>query len=495
MKPHKAIILILLIFLVSLAFRLYFSFQTEQYSDSDSYFHIRYIEYIKETYKPMNYDPLSFGGRQRQVTQVPFFDYVLAGLSFIPYAYKIIPAVFISLTVIVSYFLALKLTEDNIAALLSALMTAFLPSILVPTLNKISVLSLILPLVLYMVYCLIRIEEEAFLNQFVILCFILPVIHPLALLVSASFVIYIILVASEPSLKLSSLRKEAIIFSIFLALLIEFIIYKKAFLALGFSIVWQNIPSQMILEQLEKANLLDLVYSIGIIPFILGIVGIILGITKDKTHSILITVSIAIAPLALLALKMFTLSNALIVLGPILAITSAITMKKFFTYLRITKFSKYEELSKYLTLILITLVIIIPAWFTAEQVIQDTITKDEITVLKQLGSETSSEMIIASSAEEGHYVTYFAERKDVIDKNFLYVPNIDARYNDIKMLYTTIANSEALEITHKYGIDYIYLSPRTKKIFGIEELNYATDGKCFRKVADVGEVEAYKVRC
>jgi len=495
MKPRKAIILLLLIFLVSIAFRLYFSFQTEYYSDSDSFFHIRYIGHIKEDYKPMNYDPLSFGGRQMLVTQLPFFDYILAGLSFIPHAYKIIPTVFISLTVIVSYLIALKLTEDNTAALLSALMTAFLPSILTPTLNKISVFSLILPLALYMVYCLIRIEEESFLNQFVILCFILPIIHPLALLVSASFMIYVILVASEPDLKINSLRKEAIIFSIFLALLIEFIIYKKAFLALGFSIVWQNIPSQMLSEQLEQANLLELIYSVGIIPFIIGIVGVIFGITKDKTHPMLITISVAIAPLALLALKMFTLSNTLIVLGPILAIISAITMKKFFTYIRITKFSRYELLSKYLVLALITLTIIIPAWSTAGQVIQGTITKDEITVLEQIGRETSKDMVIASSAEEGHYVTYFAKRKNVIDKTFLYIPNIDSRYNDIKTLYTTIADSEALEITHKYGINYIYLSHRTKKIFGIRGLKYDPDGKCFRKVANVGEVEVYKVRC
>lgn len=374
-------------------------------------------------------------------------------------------------------------------------MTAFLPSILVPTLNKISVLSLILPLSLYMVYCLIRIEEEAFLNQFIVLCFILPIIHPLALLVSASFLIYLILAASEPNLKLSSLRKEAIIFSIFLALLIEFIIYKKVFLALGFNIVWQNVPSQLLAEQLENANLLDLVYSMGIIPFILGIVGIIFGITKDKTHSVLITVSIAIAPLVLLALKMFTLANALIVLGPILAVMSAITMKKFFTYLRITKFSRYETLIKYLALILIILIIVIPSWFTAEQTIQDTITQNEIMVLEQLSMETSPETVIASSAEEGHYVTYFAKRKNVIDKNFLYVPNIDTRYNDINTLYKTIATSEALKIAHKYGIGYIYLSSRTKEIFGIKELTYATDGKCFRKVASIGEVEAYKVRC
>ena len=234
MKTKKGYLLIL-IFLFALAFRLYFSFQTPEYSNSEAFFHLRNIEHIKETLQPITYDPLSFGGRQ--IRQVPVFDYILAGLSFIPYAYKIIPALLISLTTVISYYIALKLSDDRIAALLSALMVIFLPSVMVPTLNKISIFSLILPLSLYMIYCLIRIEDKKFLNHFVILCFALPIIHPLALLVSVSFFTYLILVAAEQNLNLSSLRKEAIIFSIFLALLIEFIIYKKAFLALGAGII------------------------------------------------------------------------------------------------------------------------------------------------------------------------------------------------------------------------------------------------------------------
>lgn len=495
MKPHKLTILLLSILIISISFRLYFSFQTQEYSDSKSYFHLRYIDHIKETYKPMAYDPLSFGGRQRQIRQVPVFDYLLAGLSFIPYAYKIIPTLLISLTALVAYLLALKLTEDHTAALLSALMTAFLPSIVVPTLNKISVFSLVLPLSLYMVYCLVRIEEEKYLNQFIVLCFLLPVIHPLTLIVSVSFFVYIILVASEPNLNLSSIRKEAIIFSIFLALLIEFIIYKKAFLSLGWAIVGQNIPTQLLAETLAKTSLLDIVYSIGVIPFIFGIVGIIFGITRDKTHSALIVTSIAVAPLTMLALKLLTLGDALIVLGPVLAITSAITIKKFFVYIKLTKFSGYETLSRYFMLALIILTIIIPVYYTASQVIKDTITKDEISLLMTLNKETEPETIIASSVEEGHYITYFAKRKDVIDNNFLYVPNIDARYNDIKMLYTTVSGSEASEIAQKYGTSYILLSPKTKETFGIKELKYATDEKCFRKVASSGDVEAYKIRC
>ena len=238
-----------------------------------------------------------------------------------------------------------------------------------------------------------------------------------------------------------------------------------------------------------------MIYSVGIIPFILGITGIVFGIIKDKTHTALIVTSVAISPLILLGLKMLTLEDALIVLGPMLAIISAISMKKFFTYLKITKFSRYETASKYLILVLIAATIIIPIYSTAEGVIQNTITKDETTLLKTLNKETDTDITIASSVEEGHYITYFAKRKNVIDEEYIYIPNIDSRYNDIKTLYTTISGSEALAIAHKYDISYIYLSPRTKKIFKIKELPYATDEKCFRKIASSGEVEAYKVRC
>ena len=485
--------LILLIFLIAIAFRLYFSFQTAEYSDSRTFFHITNIEHIKETYKPVNYDHLSFG--ERQIKQAPIFDYLLAGLSFIPYAYKIVPAILISLSVIISYFLALKLTLDKTAALLSALMVAFLPSVIVPTLNKISVFSLILPMILYMIYCLIRIEEKKFLNQFIILCFALPIIHPWALLVSVSFFIYIILIVAEPNLKLNLLRKEAIIFSIFLVLLIEFILYKKAFLSLGFSIIWQNIPAQMLAEHFKEANLWEIIYSVGVIPFILGIIGIVFGITRDKTHSGLIVISVAVSSMVLLSLRLLNLEDALILLGPILAIMSVISLKKFFQYLKLTKFSKYEKASKYLIFILITLTIIIPTYSTAKKVLGNTITEDEIDLLRMLNEETDKNAIIASSAEEGHYITYFAKRKNVIHEKFLYISSIELRYNNIKTLYQTISGSEALEIAHKYGINYIYLSPRTKKIFGIKDLPYTTNEKCFRKIASSGEVEAYKIRC
>jgi len=492
MKINKTYLL-LIIFILTIAFRLYFSFQTPEYSDSESYLHLRQIEHIKENYRPMTYDSLSFGGRH--INQLQVFNFLIAGFSFIPHAYKIVPTVLISLTVLIAYLLALRITNNPSAAVLSALMVAFLPSTIVPTLNKLSIFSLMLPLSLYMVYCLIRIEEKKFLNQFVVLCFALPVIHPLAFLVSASFFTYIILVFAEPKINLSALRKEAIIFSIFVALLIEFIIYKKSFLALGLGVLWQNIPAQALAENFKQINLLDIIYSVGVIPFIFGIIGILFGIIRDKTHNALIMTSIIVSPLALLGLEIISLEDSLIVLGPALAIMSAISMKKFFSYLRITKFSRYESLSKYLLFVLIVFTIIMPTYSTAKGVIKDTITEDEVELLKTLDLELDNDVVIASSAEEGHYITYFANRKNVIDENFQGIQHAESKYKNIKTLYTTISGSEAMEIVEKYDIGYIYLSPRTKETFNIEELAYTTDEKCFRKTASSGEVKAYKIRC
>ncbi len=492
MKSNKAY-LILIILIAALAFRLYFSFQTPYFSDGESFSTLRSVNYILETHKFVVNDPLSFGGREQ--IGIPVFEYLLAGLSFIPYAYKIVPEILIVLTGLIAYLIALKLTDDKISSLLSALMVSFLPSVIVPTLNKLSVFSLLLPLSFYMVYCLIRIEEKMFLNQFVILSFVLPLVHHFALLVSVSLFAYIILIIAEPRLNLNALRKEAIIFSVFLGLLVEFIIYKKAFLALGMKIIWQNIPSELLAQSLTHANLLDIIYSLGVIPFIFGITGAVFGVMRDKTHVALLIISLGIAPLGLLVLKLIQLTDALIFLGPTFSILSALSFKKLFRYLKLTKFAQYRSSIKFFFFVLIFLTIIIPTYFTSEEVILDSISNDEVAVLTQLGNETDVESIIASSPEEGHYVSYFANRKNVMDTDFLYIPRIDTIYNDIKTLYTTISGSQALEITHKYGIDYIYLSPRTKKFFGIKELPYTTDGKCFRKIAESGEVEAYKIRC
>lgn len=60
MKINKKL---LLIFLFVFLFRLYFVFQTAYFSDDSSYSYARQLDYVKDNFKPMTYDELSYGGK------------------------------------------------------------------------------------------------------------------------------------------------------------------------------------------------------------------------------------------------------------------------------------------------------------------------------------------------------------------------------------------------------------------------------------------------
>jgi len=77
MKKHT--IALILIFLLALGFRLYFTFQTESL-DHEAYFTVRQIQSITQTGTPIYQDPLSFGGRTLLFT--PIFHYFLAIFNF-----------------------------------------------------------------------------------------------------------------------------------------------------------------------------------------------------------------------------------------------------------------------------------------------------------------------------------------------------------------------------------------------------------------------------
>src|SRR3989344_4501520 len=120
-KPDKSHYLLLAIFLLVLAVRLYYAFQTPYLSNNDDYFTAREIEHIKETKLPMTYDSLSYGGRTHIGS--PVFYYILAFFNiFMPLELvgKIIINIFASLLVIAVYLIAYELTKRSDAALFSS---------------------------------------------------------------------------------------------------------------------------------------------------------------------------------------------------------------------------------------------------------------------------------------------------------------------------------------------------------------------------------------
>ena len=79
----KPLRILVIIFLLSLAFNLYLSFSSPYLNNDQSYFNLNIIDNIKSTGLPLFYDELSYGGRA--VIVQPLFHYLFAILSFIPF--------------------------------------------------------------------------------------------------------------------------------------------------------------------------------------------------------------------------------------------------------------------------------------------------------------------------------------------------------------------------------------------------------------------------
>ena len=266
LSKHK---LALILFFSVFLFYLIFSFQTEYLSSDDAYFHLRQIEHIVQSGRPLTLDPLSYGGRT--ILYPPLFHYFLAFFAlFLPLSLvvKVVPAILLGILAVLAYALAKEITHDTKASFFAALVTGFIPLLVSETLNKVSVYALVLPLVFYMIYCFMKIKENTtYVWKFVILSFILPLVHPSAILLVLVLVFYILLVVSE-SFTLSILRREALVFSALVLMLLEFFFYKNALLEQGLMLFQGGVPSLLLSSFFQNVNVFLILYHLGILTLV-----------------------------------------------------------------------------------------------------------------------------------------------------------------------------------------------------------------------------------
>ncbi|MCD4666585.1 glycosyltransferase family 39 protein, partial [archaeon] len=445
----KINILVLLIFLVTLGTHLFFSFQTPNFYGDESYLNLRILDNILETGQPMSYDELSYGGRPMLNPQ--FFHYFLALFSFIPFYLKIIPSILISSLVIIVYLISYEITKNKTSSLIASLLSGFVPIYITQTLNQISIYSLLLPLSFLMILSLIKIEEKKYFMIFIIISFLLPLISYLAFFVLLAMVFYLILSNVENN-KISKIKKESIFFSFLLMLFLTFIFYKKAFFLYGINFIWQNVPSQLFFTYFRPVNILEIMYLIGLIPLILGAIGIYLGLFKQKRDPIILLTSFIMATSLFLVFRIVDLYPGLLFLSTSFIIISSLTICNSIKYLKLTKLSKLTKYLISLFLILIILISIFPSFISAQNIQKPDAVIEKFKIFQEIEEDAT----ILTPIKIGHLTTYITQRKNFMDSNFLLAPDPEQRIKDHELLYSTLLQTKGLELTDKYSIDYIY---------------------------------------
>lgn len=493
MNLKKEHYILALIFLITLGTRLYFAFSTEYFA-YDSYFNLRQIENIKEKGLPIFDDKLSYSGRY--LIFMPFFHYVLAFFDlFLPidFVAKVIPNMFASLLVVIVFYVTKKITEDKEAALFASFVSGFIPIFFIETIINVSSYTLLFPLILLLIYFFIKVkDDEKYIKYFILVLLIATFTSSSVFLLIVALVIYVGIGKLE-HLKIRRNELELITFSTLMVVLVLYLVYRQALMLHGPSVIWQNIPKNIMIKYFKEVSFLEAIYKIGLVPFFSGLYITYRSFFKERRKYNLMLVSFVIAIALMLWFKLVSLVNGIVFLGIMAILLFANFYKLLFNYIKKTKAAILKKFFVFFLFVIIIITSIIPSLYYVSLKIETAPTAVEVKALEWLRENTNEEDIILTPVKEGFIINYIAKRKNILDSNFILISDVAQRVEDVETIYTTQFKTNAIELLNKYNIKYIYLSDRIREDFAVDELRYYDEG-CFDVVYYEG-VTIYKSLC
>lgn len=488
-KITKELVFVLILFLIVLGARLFFTLQDQDF-DYDAYNALRQADHIKETGLPLFKDELSYSGRT--IIFPPFFYYLLAAFSFLmplTLAAKLLPSIAMSSLVIIIYLITKHTTKNRIAAFIAAFFSGFVP-VFYTTLNQISIYSLAVPLIFLLSYSFLRIEEKSFAILSIILMIILLLTHTSVFILLISLLAYFIIVRLE-KLKTTTKEVEVTLFLLFLALWFNLLLYKRAFFIHGLAFIWQNIPAPLLSSYFFDISFIGVIYAVGVVPLLLGVYAIYHVLFKTRNKSATLYISFALVSFAMLWLKLIPLKTGILFLSINLIVLSASSIKLILVTLSKTRMPRLSFIVAGLIIVLFILTTISPFVSTIKT---HKPLETDLHALEWIKENAQEHDVVLGRLEEGFLISYIAQRKNVIDSNFMFIKNIDQRYDDVNHLFTLRFKSEAVRLLNKYEIDYILLSTKSMEEYNVTKLFYA-DEDCFELVYDKDALIYEFLRC
>jgi hypothetical protein len=484
---------LLAIFVFALALRLYLAYQTDNFSLEESYFNYRQVESIRQDFLPAYVDDLSFSGRTHIFP--PVYYYFLAFFSYITgtvFALKVIPNILACSLIIIMYLVVMELTKNRKIAVFAALASAFVPIFYAKTVDSASIYSFTIPLIFYLLYCFMRINDKIYLYQFLSLSFLLSLTSSISFLFVCALLLYLLLVKLEFA-QVNKRELESILFVTFLTLWVNVLVYKRAFLMHSYALIWQNIPSQILDTYFRQVDIIASMTSIGLLPLLFGVYAVYRHMFKERDKRTYMFMAFALAVAFLLWFRLMTLDTGLMFLGVILIPLMGQALHLLFSYIERTKVESYAWVLWAVLCLLVVMTSVIPSIVRASVVVNDSVSQDEIDSLVWLKENSPKDSVILSTISEGDLVSAMSQRKNIADEDFVLIRSSDIIFDDVRQMYTAMFKTDAVELMSKYSVDYVYFSPRAKSEFNLTELKYV-EKDCFELVYDK-EVRIYRLLC
>ncbi len=475
---NKVLLALLLICICSAGLQAYYSFSTTTYNDDTSYFLLREAEHINTHHEAFRTDSLTANGRAVIGSAVPWyiiaFLYSILGIVGLK-IFSVLVFFFIPISV---YFLAAQLVKEEKYALLAAASAAWIPIIWQELTNSLNMIGVFIPIALIHLHYYLKLNSrQEHLLPFVLLSFLLAILHPISLLIAISLVIWIILSYVE-GFEIETIRKEAAFFFVLITFFIQFYLYRTTLVSSGFQSIYQNIPQELLKTYFANINVLILILSIGIPSIIFGLYGILQAVRKPNEASTLLS-AFALTFILLLVFKLIPFTIGLVFLSILLALLSAIGYESLFRYIFLTKFSKGSTPVYAGAIVLIVITLTLPAIFAGSTTVAHAPTDAQLYMYDYIKTSTPEHTIVLTAYDEANQFTFYANRSVILNNDFIGINDANQRYKDIVTLYRTQSTVEAIATTSTYDLDYLYLSPSTQARYNITKLPYSISSRCY----------------
>ncbi len=465
-----------------------FFYRTFDYSAFDLF---RQVQSIYSSGFPLFHDPLSFGGRDRVF--IPVFYYFMAFLNLFfskTIIIKVIPNLVAASVVFPSFLLLRHITNNDFFSVLTSLLVGLVPAGFFIGVNDGSSVSFTLPLMIWVFYLFVKSKKAGrHLNWLLVLLIIIGLTDWLSVVLLFTLVFYFIIVKVQ-GLKLTGKEEEIVLFFLFFTSWVFLVVFKKALLFHGSSILWLNVPSAEINNVFARIGVVDAILSSGLVPLILSSFSYYHAFFSSRKKSLFLLISFSFVPALALWFRIIELRIGLLLLSVSLALLGGFGLSLINDYFLKTKFS---FLSKPLILLIVFFFVIISLLVVLPPVLNNVpnnniafnrpLLADE-SVLLWARNNIPANSTIVGMPEEGSMISYLSGLKNVIDDDYLLVNRADERYNDVMSIYKARFKIDAVRLMEKYGADYLLVTRTAALRTGVEIPLFLLrgDNDCFRLV-------------
>jgi hypothetical protein len=326
---------------------------------------------------------------------------------------------------------------------------------------------------------------------FVVLA-VLVLTHPIILVFVISLVLFLLLLKLE-GFKIETLDYEVLLFVGFLVIWILFMIYKNAFVFHGPSVIWQNLPSNLLAGYFKDLTYLEMIYFVGFIPLFFGVIGLYHVLFRQKRKAHVLIVAFVAAFFFLLFFRLLPLEVGLAFLSLFLIVLAGNALSELSRYISQTRFSWITVPFFIIVLLLFLLTSVLQAFSLGLDTAKNSPSAGDVDALQALGAMAQPNATVLVPIEEGFLVNYYTGLKTVADNNFLLIPDVNVRFNDTRTLFTARLETGALRLLDTYHVDYLFLSDHYFTLYAVRP-PYLADDKCFELLYNQSQ-QFYRVRC